>query len=105
MTTISTRDRSHLRALAHPLKPLVQIGGEGISEGLVAAVVEALTEHELIKVKVGQSYAGDRKEAAREIATAAGADLTQVVGRVVTLYRRREKELPSRPRIKLPSEG
>lgn len=105
MTTISTRDRSHLRALAHPLRPLVQIGAEGISEGLVAAVDVVLTEHELIKVRVGQTYVGDRKEAAREIATASGADLTQIVGRVVTLYRRRDKDLPTRPRIKLPSES
>ena len=86
---ISSKARSHLRSLAHALDPVVQIGAEGLTEPLLAATREALREHELIKVKVGKTYAGDRKQAARDLAEAVEADLTQVIGRVVVLYRPR----------------
>lgn len=100
--SISTRARAHLRSLAHHLEPVVQVGGEGLSAGLEDAVKTALFDHELIKVRVGQGYEGDRKEFARELAERVEADLTQIIGRVVVLYRPRDKDLPGRPRIVLP---
>lgn len=103
--TISTRARAHLRSLAHGLRPVVNVGGDGLTEGIVQATVEALAEHELIKVKVQQGFEGDRREAARELAEAAQADLTQVIGRVIVLYRPRAKNDPrnrDKPPIALP---
>ncbi|MCH9682972.1 MAG: ribosome assembly RNA-binding protein YhbY [Deltaproteobacteria bacterium] len=92
--TISSRARSHLRSLAHGLKPVVQIGAEGVSEAVTEAVGVALAEHELIKVKLGQGFNGERKPAARELAEAVEADLTQVIGRVIVLYRPRPEKDP-----------
>lgn len=104
--SISTRARAHLRSLAHGLRPLVQIGHDGLTEAVTLATVEALREHELIKVRLGPGFEGDRKEAARALAEAAEADLTQVIGRVVVLYRPRAKDdhrNKEKPRITLPS--
>lgn len=104
--TISSRARSHLRSLAHGLRPVVQVGTEGLSEAVVRATDEALGEHELIKIKLGQGFAGERKHAARELAEATQADLTQVIGRVIVLYRPRPKgdaRNETKPRIVLPS--
>lgn len=101
-TSISTRARSHLRSLAHELNPTVQVGNEGLSEGVHSAVDVALERHELIKVRLGSGFEGDRKDAGKTLAEQAGADLTQVIGRVVVLYRARVKELPGVPRIVLP---
>jgi len=103
--TVSTRARAHLRSLAHGLRPVVQIGGDGLTEAVVQATAEALAEHELIKVKLQQSFEGERKQAARELAEAAEADLTQVIGRVIVLYRPRPKNDPrnkDKPPISLP---
>lgn len=100
--TISSRARSHLRSLAHGLQPVVQVGADGLTESVQEAVKVALHQHELIKVKIGQSYEGDRKEAARALAEATSSDLTQVIGRVVVLFRPRGKDLPGKPRITLP---
>lgn len=101
--TISSRQRAHLRSLAHPLRPVVQIGGSGLTDGIVEATDVALAEHELIKVKIGQGFDGDRREAARELAERTRADLTQVIGRVVVLYRPRPpRGGDPRPRIVLP---
>jgi RNA-binding protein len=99
---ISTRARQHLRSLAHHLEPAVQVGAEGLSEPVCAAIAEALEHHELVKVRLGQNFPGARTDAGRELAARLGADLTQVIGRIVVLYRRREKDDPQRPRIELP---
>ncbi len=100
---ITTKDRAHLRSMAHELNPVVQIGTDGISEGVTDAVDVALTEHELIKVRVGQNYEGDRKQAGVDLAAATRSELTQVIGRVIVLYRPRPHDLPGKPRIALPS--
>ncbi|MEX1365846.1 MAG: ribosome assembly RNA-binding protein YhbY [Nannocystaceae bacterium] len=103
---ISSRARSHLRSLAHGLRPIVQLGSDGLTEGVTRATDVALTEHELIKVKLGQGFSGERNEVARELAEAAQADLTQVIGRVIVLYRPRPANHPrnkERPKISLPS--
>lgn len=102
--SITGKDRAHLKSLAHDLNPLVQIGQGGVTEGVEGAVAEALAEHELIKVRFGQNFEGDRKETSAALAEAVGADLTQVIGRVTVLYRPRGKDLPNKPQIKLPSQ-
>lgn len=100
---ITSRQRAHLRSLAHPLKPIVQVGSAGVTDGIARATEEALEEHELIKVKFGQGYEGDRRQAARELAERTGADLTQVIGRVAVLFRARPaRGGDTRPRIALP---
>ncbi|MCY0988939.1 ribosome assembly RNA-binding protein YhbY [Nannocystis sp. ILAH1] len=99
---LGARSRAFLKSLAHPLAPVVQVGAEGISPEVVRATSIALEDHELIKVKLGQNFPGERVEAAEELAAQTGAAAVQVIGRVVVLYRRRSREDPKRPRIELP---
>lgn len=101
--TLSPRTRSHLRALAHDLAPVVQVGADGLTDALVAAIDTALEHHELVKIKLGQSFVGERKGTGDELAEATKSALVQVIGRVVVLYRRRRKDDPKRPRIELPA--
>ena len=101
--SITSRQRAHLRSLAHALEPVVQIGTSGVTDAVCEATDAALTEHELVKVKIGQSYEGDRRDAAQSLAQRVQADLTQVIGRVVVLYRPRvPKDGDRRPKIVLP---
>jgi RNA-binding protein len=95
---LTGKQRRHLRALAHDLKPIVQVGKGGIDEGLVAAVDQALADHELIKIKLGESANLDRHEAADEIAEKTHAEVAQVLGYTLVLYRAD----PEDPKIKLP---
>ena len=88
----------HLRALGHELAPVVMIGKEGMTDGLVAATKAALLTHELIKVKVQSEAPVDRKDAATSLADATDAALAQVLGRTFLLYKRH----PKTPKIKLP---
>jgi len=95
---LSGRAVRYLRGLGHHLDPVVQIGKEGITDALVAAVREALHAHELVKVKVGTESPIDRKDAGPELATRAGALLAQVLGRTLLLYKRH----PQKPKIVVP---
>lgn len=105
MAALTSHQRQHLKGLAHPLKPLVQIGSSGITEGVIGAIGEALHRHELIKVQLPKlEAAGEREAMAERIVEQSGAQLVQLLGRMVVLYLRRKKDLPGKARIALPSE-
>jgi RNA-binding protein len=92
---VTGKQRRHLRALGHHLDPVVQIGREGVTDGLAKAAAQQLEAHELIKVKIGE---GDRHEAADLLAQKTGAEVAQVLGRTALLYRPRK----DKPAIELP---
>ena len=99
---LGAHSRAFLKSLAHRLAPVVQVGTEGISPEVVRATSIALEDHELIKVKLGQGFAGERIAAAEELAVQTGSATVQVIGRVLVLYRRRSRDDPRRPRLELP---
>jgi RNA-binding protein len=93
--------RRALRAQAHDLQPIAFVGKDGIGEGVVQSVSEALSAHELIKVRF-VDLKRERRDAAQELADAVDAAVAGVVGHVAILYRphpdvaRRRIELPTR---------
>jgi RNA-binding protein len=95
---LNGKQRRALRALGHHLDPVVQLGKEGVTPALLEAVEQALDDHELIKLKVGESSPIDRHEAADEISRETGAEIAQVLGRTILLFRRH----PEEPKIELP---
>ncbi len=58
-TSISNRQ---LRAIGHKLKPVVTVAQNGISEGILLELQRALTDHELIKVKIPPKSSGSHEE-------------------------------------------
>ena len=82
------RERADLKARAHALNPVVQIGQGGASDAAVAEVDRALTAHELIKVKLAGDR-GERETLANTLAGRTDAAIVQQVGRVVVLWRPR----------------
>jgi RNA-binding protein len=95
---LTGKQRRHLRGLGHDLKPIVHVGKGGLDDGLVAAVAQALEDHELVKIKVGEAAKLDRHEAAEEIAHQTHSEVAQVLGNTVLLYRAH----PDEPVIVLP---
>jgi len=95
---LTGKQRHHLRGLGHALNPIVQVGKGGVDDGLIKAVDQALADHELIKIKVGDSAELDRHAAAEEIAAQTHSEVAQVIGNVVLLYRAH----PEDPTIQLP---
>jgi RNA-binding protein len=80
------------------MKPIVHLGKGGIDDGLVAAVDQALTDHELVKIKIGENAEVDRHAVADDLAARTNSELAQVIGNIVLLYRPH----PEVPTIKLP---
>lgn len=89
--------RRALRAAGHHLAPVVQVGKEGATPAVASALDEQLLAHELIKVKVGSESPEDRFELAAWLSALPGAQVAQVIGRVVLLYRKH----PDRPHFEL----
>ena len=92
------KDRKYLRGLAHGLSPVVIVGQRGVSDAVVRQVDGALTDHELIKVRIGGECPTERDAAAAELVARTGAELAGQIGRVLILYRPH----PETPRITLP---
>jgi RNA-binding protein len=84
LTNAQTR---FLRGQAHGLKAILQVGGKGVSDALVAEVDGALEHHELIKVKVAAEDRDVRDAMVQELAQRAGAALVQRIGHTAVLYR------------------
>jgi RNA-binding protein len=92
---LDSHARKRARGLAHAFEPLVHVGHGGISAGVVAAVNQALLDHELIKVRLHEPE--DKTAMARALAEATGSALCGLVGHTVILYRPH----PEKPRLSL----
>lgn len=95
---LTGKQKRHLRSLGNPLNPVVRLGKDGLDEGVVRAVNEALERHELIKVKLELGGSEDRFEAADFLAEQTKSEVAQVMGGTILLYRKHPKE----PKISLP---
>jgi RNA-binding protein len=82
---LSARRKQDLRAQAHHLQPLVQIGHGGLHEAAFEAVALALRDHELIKVRLHEPE--DKRAMAEALAERARAALCGLVGHTVILYK------------------
>ena len=82
------KERAAFRAQANALEPLFHIGKSGMNEGVIRQTDDALRARELIKVKVLlESSPITPRQAAEELAAAVGAEVIQVIGGVIVLYR------------------
>jgi RNA-binding protein len=99
MKGLTPKQRAHLRSLANPLKPIIHIGNEGVTNALLTSLMEAFNTRELLKVKVLESAPREPRAAADEmVARSEGVHVAQTIGRTIVLYRPFEEN----PEIKLP---
>lgn len=81
------KERAELRAEAHHLDPLVHIGVSGATDAVLQTIDDALRTHELVKVAIGRHEGLEPRPLANSVALALAADVIQVIGRKMTLYR------------------
>ena len=98
---LTGKQRSYLRALAHPLKPVVQIGHGGLTDAVLAAIDSALLIHELIKVRVTGNEELSASALTSEVEARTRSCVAQVIGKTLVVYRGRKKD----PVIVLPKAG
>jgi len=95
---IKGSQRSYLKSLANPLKPLLQMGKEGVSEEFVNHLDQLLEQKELVKVSILKNCTLDASEVANGLAEKLGAEFVQAIGSKFVLYRKSTEN----PQIKLP---
>lgn len=100
MEPLNGAQKKHLRGLAHHLKPVVQVGKNGVTDSVLELIRQALDDHELIKVRLADPQ-GRKRQLAEVIADRTGGAWVGLVGKVVTLYRRHSD--PEKRRIEIPS--
>ncbi|HEC74665.1 MAG TPA: ribosome assembly RNA-binding protein YhbY [Methylophaga aminisulfidivorans] len=94
---VTDKQKRYLKGLAHPLKPVVMIGNSGLTDTVLSEIDNALTHHELIKVRVSGQERADRKAMLDEIANKTSADLVLIIGHIGGFYRAAKE-----PSIQLP---
>ena len=85
--TLTSKQRSELRAEAHHLTPTVHVGQQGVTPALIQSLDDALRTRELVKIQLGRQAELDPREMAGQLAAESNADVVQVIGKTATLYR------------------
>ena len=94
---MTSKQRAYLRGLANNIDAIFQIGKEGVHQTQIEGIDDALEAHELIKVKILESCADSKNEIALELSMKTKADVVQILGRTIILYRPSEKEIYKLP--------
>lgn len=84
--TITGEQKKSLKISAHKLKPLIQIGKNGLGETQIAAIKRILIDHELIKIKFND-FKERREELSTEIIQKTGANLVDIIGNILIIYK------------------
>jgi len=96
--SLSGKQKRYLRSLGNRLRVCAVIGRGGVNANNIAEIKDAFIDSELLKVKLIKSDDTDRKEIAAEVAKKAGAELVQILGQSILIY----KEDKENPEIKFP---
>ncbi|MDX5476010.1 MAG: ribosome assembly RNA-binding protein YhbY [Bacillaceae bacterium] len=95
---LTGKQKRYLRSQAHHLDPIFQVGKGGVNENMIKQIADALEARELMKISILQNCDEDRHSVAEELVTGARAELVQVIGNTIVLY----KESRENKRIQLP---
>ena len=84
---LSNPQKSQLRTLANSLRPLGQIGKDGLNDNLLSFLDDALDSHELIKIRLLKNCPLSANEVAIEVTRILHSELVQIIGRILVFYR------------------
>ncbi len=92
------KQRAYLKKLSHNMRPVIQVGKDGVTPSLIDQISETIRKRELIKISVLESCPEEVDEVMDKILERAKCKYVQSIGRKLTIYKRNEKE----PVIELP---
>lgn len=92
--SLSIAEKKRFRQIGHQLNPVVLLGGQGLTEAVLAEIDRALEDHELIKVRLGGEDRELRLAMIEEIVQSTNSQAVQTIGKLVLLYRAAKKPNP-----------
>lgn len=84
---MNSKQRSYLKSLASTLDPIFQIGKSSLTPEFTEAIIETFNNKELIKIAVLKNCMDDPKEIAQILADRSHAEVVQVIGKKIVLYK------------------
>ena len=97
---LNGRQRAYLRSIANTLKPITQIGKDGVTEDFLDQLDAMLDSREIVKVTILETAGLDAKETANAICKALRAEFVQAIGFKFTIYRKNQED----PKIFFPGQ-
>ncbi|NIV18974.1 MAG: ribosome assembly RNA-binding protein YhbY [Woeseiaceae bacterium] len=85
--TLSEAQKKRLRGRGHKLKPIVTVGGAGLSGSLLEEFASSLDHHELMKIRVRVGDRETRDAIIARLCRDSGAELIQRIGNVALVYK------------------
>lgn len=98
---LTGKQKRFLRAEAHHLTPIFQVGKGGVNEQMLIQISEALEARELIKVRILDNCEEDKQTIAEALSKGTNSELVQLIGLTVVLY----KESKNNKKIELPKQA
>ena len=90
---MTTKQRAKLRAMCNTMKPVLQIGKDGITDNVIKQCWDALEARELIKVNVQRNAPFmSTRDACTELCEKVHADPVQTIGNRFCIYRQARKD-------------
>ena len=96
--TLSNKQIQYLKGLAHAIKPVVQLGNNGLTEGVLAEIDGAIKHHELIKVKIPTDDKEEKALIMDAIIRETGALKVQAIGHILVLFKQSDEKKIELPR-------
>ncbi|OOV98142.1 YhbY family RNA-binding protein [Pseudomonas sp. MF4836] len=88
---LTQEQKKQYKSIGHHLKPVLTVADNGLTEGVLAELERALSDHELIKIKLNILEREPRLAVIAELCKAGKADLVQVIGKMALIYRKNAK--------------
>ena len=88
---LTSKQRAFLRGLSNTIEPIFQVGKGGVNEAQCEQIRQALNARELLKVRILDNCEDDKKVVAAELVEGTGAELVQLIGLTVVLYKQASK--------------
>ena len=93
-SALTAAERKALKARAHALHPILQLGEKGLTDAVLAEIERALGAHELIKVRAAPLNRDEREVALASICERTGAHAVQHIGKILVVYRQKPPAEP-----------
>jgi len=97
---LTGKQKRFLRATAHHLTPIFQVGKGGVNDNMIKQIADALEARELLKVSILQNCDVDKDTVASELVKGTRAELVQIIGHTIVLY----KESKENKKLELPAK-
>lgn len=89
---LTSKQRAYLKSQAHSMKPIIQIGKNGLNDQIKTSVRHALDARELIKVTLLQNTDKNIHEVAEILEDEIGCDTVLKIGRILILFKQSTKK-------------